>query len=46
MKMLNYISTAIRFFKSLNSKETSTPNKGTNSLLTLINSEENEMLFI
>jgi hypothetical protein len=46
MKILKYISTAIRFFKSLNSTKTSAPNKGSNSLLALINSEENETLFI
>ncbi len=46
MKILKYISKGIHFFKSLNSKETSAPNKGSNSLLTLMNSEENETLFI
>ncbi|MFI0491705.1 hypothetical protein [Flavobacterium sp.] len=46
MKILKYISIAIRFLKSINSKETSTPNKGSSSLLSLINSKENEMLFI
>ncbi|WP_291099078.1 MULTISPECIES: hypothetical protein [unclassified Flavobacterium] len=46
MKILKYISKAIQFFKSLNSKETSSPNKASNSLLSLMNSEENETLFI
>jgi len=46
MKILKYISTAIRFFKSLNSTKTSTPKKGSSSLLSLINSKENETLFI
>ncbi len=46
MKILNYISTAIRFFKNLNSKETLAPNTASNSLLSLINSGENETLFI
>jgi hypothetical protein len=46
MKILKYISTAFRFIKNLNSKETSTPKKGGSTLLSLINSKENETLFI
>ncbi len=46
MKIIKYISTAIRFIKSLNSKEISTPKKESSSLLSLINSKENETLFI
>jgi hypothetical protein len=46
MKILKYISTALLFLKSLISKKNLTPNKGSNSLLSLINSKENETLFI
>ncbi len=46
MKILKYISTVVLFFKSLISKKNLTPNKGSSSLLALINSEENVTLFI
>jgi len=46
MKILKYISKGIRFFKSLNSKTASESNKTSNSLLSLMNSEENDALFI
>jgi hypothetical protein len=46
MKILKYISKGIQFFKNLNSKRTLDSKKASNSLLSLMNSEENVALFI
>ena len=46
MKILKYISKVIPFFKSLISKPVSNSKPASNSLLHLMNSEDNDTLFI